>query len=70
MQRSRSRFNGEVCATARRLAEGFGLSAGRIAWLARDGSIEGEQIGRRWFISRRSLDRYLLDQELRRKSTR
>jgi len=54
------KLNGLVYATARRLAERFGLSAGRIAHLARNGDIESEPFGRTWFISETSLDHYLL----------
>jgi hypothetical protein len=54
------KLDGIVYATAHRLAERFGLSAGRIAHLARNGDIESEPFGRTWFISETSLDHYLL----------
>ena len=62
------KLDGEVYMTARLLSEKFGLSANRIARLARTGVVDEEFLGGRRFISYSSLDRYLLDRQ--RKSAR
>jgi hypothetical protein len=54
------KLDGIVYATAHRLAQRFGLSASRIAALGRSGDVEAWRFGRTWFISRPSLDEYLV----------
>jgi hypothetical protein len=54
------KLSGIEFATAHRLAQRFGLSASRIATLGRNGDIDAWRFGRTWFISRPSLDEYLL----------
>lgn len=54
------KLDGIEFATAPLLAQRFGLSASRIAALGRNGDIDAWRFGRTWFISRSSLDEYLL----------
>jgi hypothetical protein len=54
------KLDGIQFATAHRLAQHFGLSASRIAALGRSGEIDAWRFGKTWFISRPSLDEYLL----------
>jgi hypothetical protein len=54
------KLDGIEFATARLLAQDFGLSASRIAALGRNGDIDAWRFGKTWFISRPSLDEYLV----------
>ena len=54
--------NGERYVTARKLSEMYGLSAKQIARLALDSKVQGEFLGRLWYISERSLNDHIDDQ--------
>jgi hypothetical protein len=51
--------NGERYVTTRKLSERYGLSAKQIARLALESKVDGEFIGRLWYIRERSLNEHI-----------
>jgi hypothetical protein len=56
-------LDGERYVTARKLSEHYGFSAKQIARLALESKISGEFLGRLWYVSERSLNRYIDKQQ-------
>jgi hypothetical protein len=52
-------LDGRLYVTAQKLSEQYGLSASRIAHLARGGDVEAELLGRVLYVRPRSLDSYI-----------
>jgi hypothetical protein len=55
-------MDGRRYVTARKISEQYGFSAKQLARLALDSKVNGEYLGRLWYISEYSLNEYIDDQ--------